>query len=212
MTRAEDASTVVVPVANPPPRMYLITPEDGDPLPAAAAALAALPPGIVAVQLRQRLPPRELLQRALALRELCGRHGARLFVNDRADVAFAAGCGVHLPGRGLAPDEARALGLPVAQSVHCAAEAARSTADFVVFAPVFDTPGKTAQGLSALRETCRVSAAAVIALGGVDEANARRCIEAGASGVACIRSVLGARDPAAAARRLLQAVQAGAPT
>ena len=158
------------------------------------------------MQLRQPLPPRELLRRAVALRGICERHGARLFVNDRADVAFAAGCGVHLPGRGLSPEDARALGLAVAQSVHSAEEAARSSAEFVVFAPVFETPGKTAQGLAALREVCRVSRPPVLALGGVDEANARSCVEAGATGVACIRSVLGARDPAAAALRLLQAL------
>jgi thiamine-phosphate pyrophosphorylase len=184
----------------------LITPPDGDPLPAAAAALAALPPDTAAVQLRQPLAARELFRRAIALREICGRHGARLFVNDRADVAFAAGCGVHLPGRGLSPEDARTLGLEIAQSVHSAEEAARSSADFVVFAPVFETPGKTAQGLEALREVCRVSRAPVLALGGVFEGNARSCVEAGAAGVACIRSVLGAGDPAAAARSLLQAL------
>ncbi|HEY2028382.1 MAG TPA: thiamine phosphate synthase [Myxococcales bacterium] len=197
---------------SPAPRLYLITPHEGDPLPRVAAALAALPAGVAAIQLRQPLPARELLQRAVALRQICERHAASLFVNDRADVAFAAGCGVHLPSRGLAVADARSFGLAVAQSIHSPGEAAQSSADFVVFAPVFDTPGKNAQGLAALRETCRASVAAVLALGGVDERNARSCIEAGAAGVACIRSVLGARDPAAAARRLWEAVQAGAPT
>jgi len=189
------------------PRLYLITPKEGDPLPATTAALAALPPGIAAVQLRQPLPPRELLQRALALRGLCHRHAARLFVNDRADVAFAAGCGVHLPSRGLSPPDARSLGLEVAQSIHSSAEAAQSTADFLVFAPVFATPGKTAQGLSALREACRVARVPVLALGGIDEDNAPSCIEAGAAGIACIRSVLGSPDPGAAARRLFEALR-----
>lgn len=191
----------------PAPRLYLITPQEGDPLPGVAAALAALPAGVAAVQLRQPLPPRALLQRATALRQICDRHAARLFVNDRADVSFAAGCGVHLPSRGFSPGEARALGLEVAQSVHSPAEAAQSSADFVVFAPVFETPGKNPQGISALREACRASAVPVLALGGVDEDNARSCIDAGAAGVACIRSVLGTRDPGAAVRRLLQALR-----
>jgi thiamine-phosphate pyrophosphorylase len=188
------------------PRLYLITPQEGDPLPATAAALAALPAGVAAVQLRQPLAPRELLRRALALRAICERHDAALFVNDRADVAFAAGCGVHLPSRGLSPGDAESVGLRVAQSVHSPAEAAQSRADFVVFAPVFATPGKTAQGLEALRNACRASNVPVLALGGVDESNARSCVDAGAFGVACIRSVLGALDPGAAARRLLESL------
>jgi thiamine-phosphate pyrophosphorylase len=190
-----------------PPRLYLITPPEGDPLAAVAAALSALPAGVAAVQLRQPLPPRALLDRALLLREICCRHGARLFLNDRADVAFAADADVHLPGRGLSAAEACRLGLEAAQSVHTAEEAARSTAAaFVVFAPVFATPGKTARGLQALRETCSASRVPVLALGGVDERNARACIEAGAFGVACIRSVLGAPDPASAARALWRAI------
>jgi thiamine-phosphate pyrophosphorylase len=188
------------------PRLYLITPEQGDPLPAVAAALSRLPAGSAAVQLRQPLVARALLGRARALAALCAPHRAQLFVNDRADVALAAGLGVHLPARGLAVADARRLGLAVAQSVHSAEEAARSTADFLVFAPVFPTPGKTARGIEALAAVCRAAAVPVVALGGVDAGNARQCIEAGAAGVACIRSVLGAAHPGAAALRLWQAI------
>jgi thiamine-phosphate pyrophosphorylase len=188
------------------PRLYLISMPEGDPLPAVEAALSALPPGAAAVQLRQALPARALLSRALALKAICTKYAARLFVNDRADVALAAGAGLHLPSRGLSPRDALQLGLPVAQSVHSAAEAAASSADFVVFAPVFETPGKHAQGLETLRFVCQASTVPVLALGGIDASNARACIDAGAAGVACIRSVLGARDPAAAALRLFQAL------
>ncbi|HEX4381889.1 MAG TPA: thiamine phosphate synthase [Myxococcales bacterium] len=188
------------------PRLYLITMPEGDPLPAVEAALSALPPGAAAVQLRQALPAGALLQRARALKSICTRHAARLFVNDRADVALAAGAGLHLPARGLSPEDALQLGLPVGQSVHSAAEAAASSADFVVFAPVFETPGKHAQGLAALRFVCQAAKVPVLALGGIDASNARACVDAGAAGVACIRSVLGARDPAAAALRLFQAL------
>src|SRR5206468_8439421 len=104
----------------------------------------------------------------------------------------------------------RALGLSlVGVSVHDPKEvirAAREGADFAVFAPVYASPGKTARGEAALAEACRAAPIPVLALGGVDETNARRCIEAGALGVACIRSVLGAADPAAAAVRLWKAV------
>lgn len=189
-------------------RLYLITPAEGDPAPAVEAALRVLPRGAAAVQLRQPLPGRELLRRARRLRELCDRFGAPLLVNDRADVALAAGAaGVHLPARGVSAADARALGLElVGESVHAAEEAARSQADFCVFAPVFDAPGKQSRGIAALSEACLATRVPVLALGGVDESNARRAIEAGARGVACIRAVLGAADPAAAAVRLWKAI------
>src|SRR5439155_17783351 len=115
--------------------------------------------------------------------------------------------GVHLPAAGMTAADARALGLTVVgESVHSAEEAARSEADFVVFAPVFDTPGKTAQGVEKLAEACRATRLPVFALGGVGPDNAARCFDAGARGVACIRSVLGAKDPAAAAIALWKAI------
>ncbi|HUJ28684.1 MAG TPA: thiamine phosphate synthase, partial [Myxococcales bacterium] len=189
-------------------RVYLITPPEGNPVPAVEAALAVLPRGSAAVQLRQPLPARELLQRALALREVCTKYNMLLLVNDRADVALAAGAdGVHLPARGLKAADARALGVKlIGESIHTAAEAAQSQADFCVFAPVFDTPGKEARGLDELARAARATPRPVLALGGVDASNARRCIDAGAAGVACIRAVLGAKDPAAAAVKLWQAV------
>jgi thiamine-phosphate pyrophosphorylase len=193
-------------------RLYLITPPSGDPLPAVAAALAVLPYGCAGVQLRQPdAPARALLETARALQAICDRYAAPLLINDRADVALAAGAsGVHLPARGLSSSDARRLGLKlVGVSAHFpndVARAARDGADFAVFAPVYDTPGKAAQGEAALAAACRAAPIPVLALGGVDETNAARCIAAGALGVACIRSVLGATDPAAAALRLWRAI------
>jgi thiamine-phosphate diphosphorylase len=188
------------------PRLYVITPPEGDPVAAVEAALRALPPGFAAVQLRQPRPARELLALARELGDLCARYHSQLFVNDRCDVALAAGCGVHLPERGVSVADARALGVrAVALSIHGIRQL--EGADFAVFAPVFDTPGKTARGLDALREVCASTKTPVLALGGIDERNARSCLDAGAAGVACIRSVLGALDVASAARRMLQALQ-----
>jgi len=193
-------------------RLYLITPPEGDPAPAVEAALAVVPRGGAGVQLRQpSLPARDLLEHARRLAAICAKHSVPLLVNDRADVALAAGAsGIHLPARGLFPADARALGLSlVAVSAHCAADvarAAREGADFAVFAPVYETPGKTPQGEAALAAACRAAPIPVLALGGIDETNAVRCLQAGARGVACIRSVLGAPDPAAAALRLWRAL------
>lgn len=189
-------------------RLYLITPDQQDPAAGVEAALRVLPRGGAAVQLRQRLEARPLLERALRLREICRRYGAPLLVNDRADVALAAGAdGVHLPARGFRAVDVRGLGFAlVGESVHTPEEAARSDADFCLFGPVFGTPGKIARGLAALSDACRATRLPVLAVGGIDETNAQRAIAAGAHGVACIRAVLGARDPAAAAIRLWRAL------
>jgi thiamine-phosphate pyrophosphorylase len=142
---------------------------------------------------------RPLLELARALRALTAAAGAQLFVNDRVDVALAAGAdGVHLGGRSLAPAEVRALapGLRIGVSTHSAAEvqrAAAAGADFVVFGPVFATPSKPGifTGLDQLEQVCALGVP-VLALGGIDEKNAHECILSGASGVACIRSVMSA--------------------
>jgi thiamine-phosphate pyrophosphorylase len=193
-------------------RLYLITPPSGDPAPAIEAALAVLPRGAVGVQLRQPgATARELLGQARTVRAICTRYGAPFLVNDRADVAVAtAADGVHLPARGLSASDVRALGFDIigvsAHSPEDVARAARQGADFAVFAPVYATPGKIGRGEAALAEACRASPMPVLALGGVNETNAHRCIEAGARGVACIRSVLGAADPAASAIRIWKAL------
>jgi thiamine-phosphate pyrophosphorylase len=193
-------------------RLYLITPVSGDPGPAVEAALAVLPRGSAGVQLRRPgESARQLLEHARILREMCTRFHAPLLVNDRADVALAARAdGIHLPAHGLPVAGARALGIGlIGVSVHSpeeVARAAREGADFAVFAPVYETPGKVASGEAALALACRAAPIPVLALGGVDETNAHRCIQAGARGVACIRAVLGDRDPAAAAIRVWQAL------
>lgn len=188
------------------PRLYLITDRaatGGRPLTqvvAEALAGAGEQASEVAVQLREKdMEARPLLELARALRALTEAAGAQLFVNDRVDVALAAGAdGVHLGGRSLAPAEVRALapGLRIGVSTHSAAEvqrAAAAGADFVVFGPVFATPSKPGifTGLDQLEQVCHLDVP-VLALGGIDEKNAHECILAGASGVACIRSVMSA--------------------
>lgn len=197
------------------PRLYLVTDRHatgGRPLVGViAAALRGLrgrpfAPGAVAVQLREKdLPARELLALARELREVTSAGGARLFVNDRIDVALAADAdGVHLGGRALTIDDVHAVapGLQIAASTHSAAEAARRAGDprvtFVVLGPIFETPSKRAfgppLGLEALRAAC-ATGAAVVAIGGIDAERARSCRAAGAAGTAVIRAVLGAPAP-----------------
>ena len=174
-------------------------------------ALERAPAGRVAVQLRHKsLPADALLELARELRIITRDAGAPLLMNDRVDVALAIGAdGVHLPERGLPVEVARAQ-LPaglVGRSCHDAqglARAAREGADFVTLAPVFAVPGKGRPlGVHGFAQLCRQASLPVYALGGIAPAHTSELRTAGARGVAVIRSVLGAADPAAQLETLL---------
>jgi thiamine-phosphate pyrophosphorylase len=168
------------------------------------AGLAAA--GVDGVQVREKgLDDADLLALARAARELLPATTAVL-VNGRLDVALAAGAdGVHLPADGLPAAPllawARHLGRRplVGRSTHRLSEvtAARDEGvDYVVFGPVFPSPGKgEAVGLEALAAAARLGVP-VLALGGVDAERVSEAIAAGAHGVAAIRAF---RSPAAAA-------------
>lgn len=148
--------------------------------------------------------------------ELAGRLAvrppARLFVNDRLDVALAVPCaGVQLGRDSLPVETARALNPTwwIGRSVHdlAEAEAARlSGADYLVVGPVFDTashPGRTAIGLKELQGVTRAAGdLPVIAIGGITAERLQDVMRCGAYGVAAIRAFWDDADPAAAARRM----------
>jgi len=175
---------------------------------------AALDGGIRAVQLRERdLTTRELLALAERLRALTLRYAAALLINDRVDVALAcAADGVHLPADSFAVADARALlGAQrlIGVSTHAPAEiatAAAAGADFTVFGPIYDTPAKRAfgapLGLTVLAAARAASKLPLLAIGGIDSGRVGEVRAGGADGVAVIRAVLAADDPAAAARLL----------
>lgn len=175
---------------------------------------AALQGGVRAVQLREPdLTARALLELARALRALTAQHAALLLINDRIDIALACGAdGVHLPARSFAPRDARALLGPqrvIGVSAHHpdeVAAAAAAGADFAVLGPIYDTPSKRAYGpplgLAPLTAACAATPMPVLAIGGIDAASAAAARHCGAAGVAVIRAVLAADDPAAAARAL----------
>jgi thiamine-phosphate pyrophosphorylase len=212
------------------PRLYLITDRKatgGRPLvDVVATALtgiagSGLDPADVAVQLREKdLPGRALTALGHALRATTAAAGVRLFVNDRIDVALAVGAdGVHLGGTSLAPAEARAIApmLAVALSTHGLVDVRAAVADparaaFAVFGPIRDTPSKRAYGpplgLGALAEAARLSAPMLplLALGGLDARDVPEVLDAGAHGVACVRPVMAATDPADAVQSLCQAL------
>ncbi|MBI5069749.1 MAG: thiamine phosphate synthase [Deltaproteobacteria bacterium] len=198
------------------PRVHLIT--DRRLVPDLAAAvrrvLAGLPPGAVAVHLREKeLSGAALLELARALAGACREAGQLLLVNDRLDVALAAGAdGAHLPSAGIPPGEARHLlgpGKLLGVSCHSEAEVDRARAggaDYATFGPVFDTPSKRALGGPVgLPALARASARGLplVGLGGIDPGNAAAVLGSGAAGVAAIRAWLTGPDPAAAVRALL---------
>jgi thiamine-phosphate pyrophosphorylase len=173
---------------------------------------AAAAAGVDWVQIREKdLCGKELL--GLAREAVAGQGVRRVIVNDRLDVALAAGAaGVHLGRESLgAPEVVRwcRAGNTVADflvGVSChslqEARAAESAgASYIFFGPVFDTPSKREmgrpQGVARLAEVCRGVAIPVVAIGGVNERNAEECIRTGAAGVAAIRMFQEARDGAA---------------
>ena len=142
---------------------------------------------------------------------------ARVFVNDRLDVALAAAAaGVHLGEKSLPLEAAiewrRSTGRSdfligvSCHSLESARAAGRGGADYIFFGPVFATPSKAAfgapQGIERLREICAAVEIPVLAIGGVNLENARACLAAGAAGVAAIRLFQDAVDPAALAAKL----------
>jgi thiamine-phosphate pyrophosphorylase len=203
-----------------PPRVYLVTDAShgADLAPRVASAMRGLPSGVVAVQLRAPgAAGRELLAQARPLLGAVRDAGQWLVVNDRIDVALAAGAdGVHLPSAGVPPADARRLlgqDRLVGVSCHSASDVERAIAggaDFATFGPIFDTPSKRAfgapVGTERLAEAARLGLP-LLGLGGVDLSNAAEVVDAGAWGVAAIRAWLEADDPSAVVRALLEVVE-----
>ncbi|HET6515280.1 MAG TPA: thiamine phosphate synthase [Thermodesulfovibrionales bacterium] len=162
----------------------------------------ALEGGVKAIQLREKdLPIRELLSMAYHVRELTDRYSARLFINDRVDVAVAVWAdGVHL-GQGSMPASAAkkvSRELLVGVSTHSleeAMDAEKEGADFVTFGPVYPTPSKIQYGepvgIEALRRVCSGVSLPVLAIGGVTAERIREVRSSRADGVAVISAVLG---------------------
>jgi thiamine-phosphate pyrophosphorylase len=160
-----------------------------------AAVTAAVP----LVQIREKsLTARVLYELTTRAAAIAKGGTTRLLVNDRFDVARAAGVeGVHLTSRSLPTRVVRSIcgeEFLIGGSTHSLDEALNARAegaDFVVFGPVFETPSKqiygAPHGLEKLREvTNALRGFPVLAIGGINLDNAAECIRAGASGIAGI--------------------------
>ena len=158
----------------------------------------AIDAGVDVIQLRERdLDGGALRDLAVRVQRRASGTLTRVLVNDRADVAIAAGAdGVHVRADGPPVARVRTLASGdwiVGRSVHSVAEARAASqdgADYVLFGTVF--PGGSKGGgpeddrLPALHEVARTTQLPVIAIGGIDPARAAACLRAGAAGVAAI--------------------------
>ncbi len=198
--------------------LYLITDRAAAARPPVDVVDECLGAGLRAVQLREKdLEVRELLALALELRESTRRHGARLLINDRADVALAARAdGVQHTHLSLPVDALRAItpaGFLIGASAHSTTEAKQAVeqgADFVVFGPVYDTPSKRRYGpplgLAALEAAAHAVARPVLAVGGLTPERVVDVLAAGAAGVAVIGAIYAAARPADATKAFLDAL------
>ena len=182
---------------------------------------AAAAAGVDWVQIREKdLPARELfalVKEAVALASI--RPGSilapsiKIIVNDRLDVALAAGAaGVHL-GHASAPARevarwCRAGNAPAdflvgvsCHSLEGAQEAESAGTSYTYFGPIYETPSKIPfgkpHGAEELAQVAKAVTIPVIAIGGVNESNAAECIRAGAAGIAAIRMIQDVADTTA---------------
>jgi thiamine-phosphate pyrophosphorylase len=200
-------------------RLYLCTDARRDRRDLAEFADAVLTGGVDIVQLRDKGPDGPLEARAeLAalevLAEACERHGALLAVNDRADVALAAGAHVlHLGQDDLPVDWARKVvgdDVVVGRSSHSPAETAAAAeepgVDYFCVGPCWPTPtkpGRPAPGLDLVRTVAeRAPSRPWFAIGGIDEKRLDDVLAAGARRIVVVRAITQAEDPRAAAARL----------
>lgn len=198
--------------------VVFVTPDEPDEKRLLALAEDALEGGVDAVQLRlQSVAARQLFPLAKLIREIADRVGGALFVNDRADVALAAGAaGVHLAGHSLPVAAARAVLRPpfkIGVSCHSVAEAIQAEkegADYVFLGTVFPSaskPGTAPLGLEELSRARREVSLPIVAIGGITAENAGAVLSAGADGVAVISAIAGQRSPREAAEALADAVK-----
>jgi len=180
------------------------------------AVREALIGGVKCVQLREKeLAPKTLFPLAMELRNLTREYGAKLFINDRADLALACDAdGVHLTTNSLPTTVVREILGPdklIGVSTHSPEEISRAQeegADFVTFGPIFFTASKAAYGppvgLQKLREACSRTGLPVFALGGIKLGLVDDVMASGASGVALISAILGFDDARGKSRQFIE--------
>lgn len=188
---------------------------------------AVLSSGVDIVQLRDKgMEAAEELRHLEVFADACRRHGTLLAVNDRADVAHAAGAAVLHLGQGDLPvPAARAVlgggngddggGVLIGRSTHSRAEAEAAAVqpgvDYFCTGPCWPTPtkpGRYAPGLDLVRTTAALGTDRPwFAIGGIDEENLDEVLDAGARRIVVVRAITESDDPGAAAARLSRRIR-----
>lgn len=205
----------------PVPRLHVVTDATLAPhLGHLELARLALAGGADCVQLREKRlwTTRALLDVAVPIAQACAAAGAVAIVNDRVDVAFAAGTGAHIGRDDLDAATARrilgsdALLGGTANSYAEAARVWRTDVGYLGVGPIFGTTSKAQpaarMGLDTLARIARDCPKPVIAIGGIRAQNIGAVIAAGAHGVAVLSEVVAAQNPAAATRACMDAIDA----
>jgi thiamine-phosphate pyrophosphorylase len=188
------------------PRLYAILdtsclPDSEDLFSTADELLAG---GVTLLQYRNKSAnAREMLEQARELKRRLGG-SVKLIMNDRVDICLAAGFdGVHVGRDDLSPAGVRKVigeKLWLGVSTHNAEqmlEADKTSADYIAIGPVFSTSSKAnpdpVVGLDGVREARALTRKPLVAIGGINRANCRSVIEAGADSVAVISDLM--REP-----------------
>lgn len=198
--------------------MYLVADPDQTSRDLIEVVEIALANGVTAIQLRSKtLTDRETLTCAKAIVERCRAAGAMSIINDRLDIALAAGAdGIHLGVDDLPLADARRLAASLVigyspESDEQASAAAASGADYLGVGPVFGTVSKAdagaAIGLATVERRAILAGLPVIGIGGITATTAHSVVDAGAVGVAVVSAILRAPDPSSATRDLAASVQ-----
>ena len=174
----------------------------------------ALKGGAKALQVREKdLGTRELLDMAYRMRELADKYSAKLFINDRVDIALSVEAdGVHLGQNSIPPHAVRKavnasrithhasrflIGVS-AHSIEEAKQAEEGGADFITLGPVYKTPSKLKYGqplgVDIIRKAKAEISIPVFAIGGIKQDRIKEVMDAGADGIALISGILGAKD------------------
>jgi len=202
----------------PLPRLYAIADASfGDPIRIAENLFSG---GVRLLQVRNKKgSAQELLTQLERILSVAPSY-AEIIVNDRVDAALIAGkAGVHLGQSDLPPKEARrVLGSErlIGLSTHNfeqALQADRLPVDYIAVGPIFPTSTKEnpdpVVGLDRLAEICRAVRKPVVAIGGIQLADAQKVIGAGAASIAVIRDLLNSPDISLRTRQWFEALGAG---
>ena len=178
----------------------------------------ALKGGVTMVQIREKeASTREFIGEVLNIKVLLKRYNVPLIINDRVDVALATDAdGVHLgqndmpwrmARRLLGPDKIIGLSVESADQIE---EANAADIDYIGISPVFATPTKKeltkGLGLNGTAHITKLSRHPAVAIGGINQENAREVLQTGVDGISVVSAICSAPDPEKASRELLEII------